>query len=69
MEEAAEVCLINIGPKERRKRLGFGVVFFIISAAIAAVMLRGGASWVARLGLFLPLFASGLGYFQYRAKT
>jgi len=69
MEEAAQVCFINIGPKQRRLRLMSGVVFLAISAAIEAGLVLGGAPRLARLGLFLPLFAAGVGYFQWREKT
>jgi hypothetical protein len=69
MEEAAEVCFINIGPKQRRLRLLSGVAFIAISAAIGAGLVMGGAPRLARLGLFLPLFAAGVGYFQWREKT
>ena len=69
MEEAAEVCFINIGPRQRRRRLMVGVVFLAISAAAEAWLVLGGAPRLARLGLFLPLLIAGVGYFQYREKT
>ena len=69
MEEAAEVCFINIGPKQRRRRLLAGAVFLAISAAVAVWMVMDGAPRLARVGLFIPLFAAGVGYFQWREKT
>lgn len=69
MEEAAQVCFINIGPKQRRLRLMSGVLFLAVSVAIGVWLVMGGAPRLARLGLFLPLFAAGVGYFQYREKT
>lgn len=69
MEEAAQVCFINIGPKQRRLRLMSGVLFLAVSVAIGVGLVMGGAPRLARLGLFLPLFAAGVGYFQYREKT
>jgi len=68
-EEAAEVCFINIGPKQRRRRLIIGVVFLAISVASAGELVVAGVPRLARLGLFLPLFAAGVGYFQWREKT
>jgi hypothetical protein len=69
MEEAAEVCFINIGPKQRRRRLLIGVTFLAVSAAAAAWMVMGGAPRLARVGLFIPLLVAGVGYFQWREKT
>ena len=69
MEEAAQVCFINIGPRQRRLRLMSGVVFLAISMAVEGGLVMGGAPRLARLGLFIPLMAAGIGYFQYREKT
>jgi hypothetical protein len=71
MEEAAQqqVCFINIGPKQRRRRLAFGVLFLAASVALEVWLVMSGAPRLARLGLFLPLFSAGVGYFQYREKT
>ncbi|HZN92317.1 MAG TPA: hypothetical protein VFB81_06410 [Myxococcales bacterium] len=68
-EAPAEVCFINIGPKQRRRRLIIGAVFLAVSAAAAVGLVMAGAPRLARLGLFLPLFAAGVGYFQWREKT
>jgi hypothetical protein len=67
MEETA--CIANIGPRERRKRMGFGVVFWLISAALAAYLFASGASRWWRLILFLPLAFGAAGFFQARAST
>ena len=64
-----EVCVINIGPGERHKRMRFGVVFYVISAALAAWMIATGQPLLHRLWLFLPLVIAGTGVFQARAKT
>ncbi|HVE87255.1 MAG TPA: hypothetical protein VND93_30575 [Myxococcales bacterium] len=69
MEEAAEVCFVNIGPKQRRRRLMVGVVSFAISAAIAVGLVMAGTPRLARLVVFLPLFGAGIGFFQWREKT
>ena len=64
-----EVCIMNIGPRERRKRLRFGVLALAIGlGAFAALFLTGASLWW-RLALFLPFASAGAGYFQARDKT
>lgn len=64
-----EVCLINIGPRERRKRMRFGVASMVVGLGgfVALVATGAGLSW--RGLLFLPFAAAGAGYFQARDKT
>ncbi len=64
-----EVCAINIGPKERAKRVRTGWIMLLISAGIGVglLILRAPRWWSA--ALFLPLLMSGLGFFQAREKT
>lgn len=62
-----EVCL-NIGPEQRRKRIRFGAVMLAVSAAVAALLFSGASRWW-RLGLFLPLASSAIGFFQAYEKT
>jgi hypothetical protein len=64
-----EVCIPNINQSERRKRLTFGVVLFVISLVILAALMAFGASRWWRL-LLLPLFmGASSGFFQWRDKT
>ncbi len=63
------VCVENIGPAQRRKRVRFGVVMLAVSAAIAAALLLSGANRWWRLGLFFPLATSAIGFFQAYEKT
>jgi hypothetical protein len=63
------VCLANIGPRERAKRLGFGVTSFALSVALAAWLVASGAPSLTRLVLVLPLLMSGLGFFQWQQRT
>lgn len=63
------VCVENIGPAQRRKRVRFGFVMLAVSAAIAAALLFFGASRWWRLGLFFPLATSVIGFFQAYEKT
>ncbi len=66
---ATEVCIPNISPAERRKRLMGGVVSFVITLVILGVLIAIGASRWWRIAL-LPFFMSATtGFFQWRDKT
>ncbi|HEV8323908.1 MAG TPA: hypothetical protein VG389_19985 [Myxococcota bacterium] len=71
MDAAAggEVCLVNIGPRGRRRRMTFGVVGLAAGVAlgVALVVLHVHAPW--RLAALLPLWIGAYGVFQARAKT
>jgi hypothetical protein len=69
MEETDTVCIANIGPRERRKRLIFGLVSLAASLAIAGALVGTGAAVAWRAALFLPLMSAGIGIFQWQAKT
>lgn len=63
------VCIANIGPKQRRRRLHGGLISLAIGLILAIVLLATGVSRPARL-LVLPFFYGfAAGYFQYREKT
>ena len=64
-----EICAINIGPRERAKRVRSGWLMLLISAAVAAALLILQLSRWWSAVLFLPLLMSGLGFFQAREKT
>ncbi len=66
---APVVCFANIGPKEQRKRMSFGLVAFAIGFALAALLVWTGVAPLWRVLLFLPFAAGGIGYFQARDKT
>jgi hypothetical protein len=66
---AGESCIANIGPRERRKRLVFGVAALFLSVVISAVFVIEGVRPIWRLTLFVPLFAGALGFFQARDRT
>lgn len=69
MEAPAEVCLLNIGPKERTKRMRFGAISLGIAVlALAGLMMTGASPWWSVL-LFLPFAGATTGYFQARRKT
>jgi len=63
-----EEC-VNIGPRERRRRLAFGLVFAVVGLAAAAALLFLGAPRPYRALLFLPFWGSTIGFFQYLDKT
>ena len=63
------MCAINIGPKERAKRVKTGWVMLVISGAAAAGLLVLSLPRWWSVALFLPLLMSGLGFFQAREKT
>lgn len=68
-EEIGEVCISNISPVERRKRLLGGVIGFVIALVVLAVLIASGADRLWRLPLFLLFFGAANGYFQWRDKT
>ena len=67
--EDGDVCIANISPAERRKRMRFGIVQFVITLSILAVLLAFGVDKTWRLLLVLPFTAAATGYFQARDKT
>jgi hypothetical protein len=67
--ETETVCIANIGPRERQKRLVFGAVSLAVSVGIGAALVARGAAVGWRAALFLPLMSAGLGFFQWREKT
>jgi hypothetical protein len=65
----SDVCLSNIGPKEQRKRLIFGIVALVFGLAVTALLIATNANVLWRLVLFIPFAGAGIGYFQARDKT
>jgi hypothetical protein len=62
-------CVPNIGPKQRRKRLRFGIGAACAAAALLALLVAGDFSRWWRLTLFLPLWMSATGLSQAYRKT
>jgi hypothetical protein len=60
---------VNIGPKERRKRLVAGATMCAVGAGIAAALIvfHQDRSW--RIFLFIPFWVGALGLFQARERT
>ena len=67
--EVGEVCIPNISPAERQKRLNFGIRQFITTLVILAVMIVLGLNHFWRLPLLLLFWAAGTGFFQAFDKT
>lgn len=61
--------VINIGARERRKRLLVGIVALSVGVVIAVLLVVVRAPLVWRLPLFLPFYVGALGFFQARDKT
>jgi hypothetical protein len=61
--------LVNIGPKETRKRLLLGAILVALSVALAAIFSHAGVSRAWYAALFLPFWAGTLALFQARKKT
>lgn len=68
-EEGGEVCISNISPLERQKRLRFGVNQFIVTLVILGLLIAFGADRLWRLPLLFLFWAAAVGYFQARDKT
>ena len=69
MEVTGEVCIANIGPKERQRRLMVGVVGLIVGMALVAALIVTGAPLWTRALAFLPFVGGAFGFWQYREKT
>lgn len=64
-----DVCIPNIGPRERRRRLIIGIAMFVIAAAVAATLIVADAPKAWRLFVLLPLWVGALGVIQVKEKT
>ena len=68
-EEGEEVCISNISPLEREKRLRFGISQFVVTLSILGWLILFGADRLWRLPLLFMFWAAAVGYFQARDKT
>ena len=68
-EEVEEVCIANISPLERQKRLRFGISQFVTTLVILGVLLALDVNPLWRLPLLFMFWAAAVGYFQARDKT
>ena len=63
------ICIPNIGPNERLRRLRGGLVGLAIALVIAIVLFASGADRWWRLILFPVIYGGMTGVFQWREKT
>ena len=64
-----DVCIPNIGPRERRRRLLVGFAMCGLAIAAALWLLGSGAARPWRALVWLPLLVGSIGLLQVRAKT
>jgi hypothetical protein len=69
VSDTAEVCLLNIGPKQRALRLRFGAIALVIGLALATALVVAQVPVVWRLTLFLPFLMATTGFVQARRRT
>lgn len=60
---------MNIGSRERRRRLVMGVAMLAVGLALAAAFILIDARPWWRVSLVLPFWASALGFFQAQERT
>lgn len=67
--EAGEICIANISPAERQKRMRFGIQQLIVTLIVlgALIVLHVNPLW--RLLLLFMFWVAAIGYFQARDKT
>ena len=68
-EESGEVCIANISPYERRKRLKFAFWQLIVTLLVLGVLIALSLNPLWRLPLFFLFSASTVSFFQSRDKT
>ena len=68
-EETGNVCIANISPLERQKRLMFGIRQFLFTLIILGILIALHLSPLWRLPLLFMFWAAAVGYFQSRDKT
>ena len=61
--------VINLGPRERRKRRLMGIVALTVGVGLAFVLVVYGAPRLFRLVIFFPIWMAGLGLLQSRERT
>lgn len=67
--KVGDVCIPNISPAERQKRINFGIRQLIFTLVILAVLIVLGVNHYWRLPLLFLFWAAGTGFFQAFEKT
>ena len=65
----SNICIPNIGPRERRRRLVVGIVMFAIAFAVAVALVLAGAPRAWRIFVLFPVWVGSMGLFQVKEKT
>ena len=68
-EFGGEVCIANIGGRQRGLRLGFGIVMGVAAVLVTVALFAIGAPKPARLFVAPLVWLSAIGILQYRGKT
>jgi hypothetical protein len=68
-EPAGEVCIANISPREREKRMRFAVAQFTVTIFILAALTVFNVDPAWRLLLLFMFWPAAIGYFEARDKT
>lgn len=69
VSDTATICIVNIGPRERRRRMIFGAVLLVAGVGALALLVRFQVDRYYRLLVFLPFWAGAMGVLQAREKT
>jgi hypothetical protein len=64
-----KVCIPNISPKERRKRVQFAIRFFLFTLVVLGALLAFDVNPLWRLPLFFMFSAATTSYIQALDKT
>ena len=67
--DTTSVCIANIGPRGRRRRMGFGIVILVLGGLAAVALSQAHAPRLWRVMLFLPFWVGALGVFQAVGNT
>ncbi len=68
-EDTGEVCIANISPAERQKRMRFGIQQFTVTLVSLVVLILLHVNPLWRLPLLFMFWAAATGYFQARDRT
>jgi len=69
MDTSAAARIANIGARERRKRLAFGLAAIAAGVLIAVLLILIDAPVLWRIPLIFLFYVGALGFFQSRDKT
>ena len=65
----ATACIPNIGPRERQRRMTFGVAFLVVGLVVGLTLAFVDVARAYRLAAFLPFWMGAIGLLQAREQT